>query len=88
MKKVYLLTALLAFSSSAFAHPCNPNDKDFDLDKCIQHERLPKPDERPPIDWDKIPSDPIPKPYDPFPDPRAPQDIPFVPGVGNQLGGL
>lgn len=93
MKKVYLLTVLLAFSSVAFADPCNPDDGDYDPNKCefINHffDRFSEPkNERPPVDWDKIIPDPIPEPQDPFHDPRIPRDIPFVPGVGDLLGGV
>lgn len=34
MKKVYLLVASLFLSSGAMAHPCNPDDQDFNPDKC------------------------------------------------------
>lgn len=87
MKKVYLLAALLAFSSGAFAHPCNPEDKDYDPKKCRVDDKPDLPDERPPVDWDKIPGIPFPEPWKPL-DPRDPRGNPFVPGVGNSQGGF
>jgi len=88
MKKMYLLVALLAFSSGAFALPCNPEDKDYDPEKCIFYERFFKPDERLPIDWNKIQLDPIPEPDWPFTDRGIPKDILFPSGVANPLKGI
>lgn len=77
MKKVYSLAFLLALSSGAFAHPCNPDDKDYDQSKCIPHERLTKPKHEIPLDLDDIII------IIPDIDPRDPRP---AEGIGNILG--
>lgn len=83
MRKLYFLIAFLAFISSATAHPCNPNDKDYDPSSCNFSERFEKPDDQLPIDWDSIPG--IPEVPDiPFPRPFG-DDVFGNPFIGGNL---